>query len=167
MKELYRGIVTALSSLLVFTPVIIIGVLFNIIYPTYMGIKEKNWKLPFKIYWRLIDGTCATIGNMLYEGFSIKWDEMGNVWGEWLEDSITTEEKTTFGDKSLTISASVGYLEYEKLPMFPRGKTLSKVLNWAFKQRRHAIGSWEKKLAYDKIDAQNLKGSTSNSSLDK
>jgi len=158
MKELFRGIVTTLLSLLVFTPVIAIGVVFNIFYPIYMGFKEKDWKLPFKIYWRLIDGTLATIGNMLYDGVAVRWDEMGNVWGEWIEDSITTTEDTQFGVKDITISAAVGHIEYEKLPLFPRGKKLSKVLNWAFREKRHAIGSWEKKLAYDEIDKKNLKG---------
>lgn len=167
MKELLRGIVTSILSLLVFTPVIVIGMIFNIFYPIVMGFQEKSWTLPFKIYWRLIDGTCATIGNMLYDGFSIKWDEMGNVWGEWIEDSITTTENSKFGEKNITISASVGYLEYEKLPLFPRGKKLSKVLNWAFRQKKHALGSWEKKLAYDEIDAKNLKGSIDNSVLDR
>jgi hypothetical protein len=163
MKELLRGVLSSILSLVVFTPVIVIGILFNIFYPTYMGFKEKSWKLPFKLYWRLIDGTCTTIGNMLYDGVAIKWDEMGNVWGEWIEDSVTTTENSKFGEKDITISASVGYLEYEKLPLFPRGKKLSKVLNWAFRENKHALGSWEKKLAYDEIDAKNLKGSKGDS----
>jgi len=158
MKELIRGIVTCILSLIVFTPVILIGLVFNIVYPVFMGFKEKDFLLPFRIYWRLIDGTLATIGNMLYDGFSIKWDELGNVWGEWIEDSITTTEQTSFGEKGITISASVGFLEYEKLPLFPRGKTLSKVLNWAFREKRHAIGSWEKLIAYKEIEDKNLKG---------
>lgn len=165
MKELLRGIVTAILSIIVFTPVIVIGIIFNIFYPLVRSIQDKDWKLFFKLYWRLIDGTCATIGNMLYDGISIKWDEMGNVWGEWIEDSITTTENSKFGEKNITISASVGYLEYEKLPLFPRGKKLSKVLNWAFRENKHAMGSWEKKLAYDEIDAKNLKESKGDSIL--
>ena len=165
MKELFRGIVTAILSIIVFTPVIIIGFVFNIFYPWVRSIQDRDWRLIYKLYWRLIDGTCATIGNMLYDGISIKWDEMGNVWGEWIEDSITTTENSKFGEKNITISASVGYLEYEKLPLFPRGKKLSKVLNWAFREKKHAMGSWEKKLAYDEIDAKNLKGSDGDSIL--
>ena len=158
MKELLRGIVTTILSILVFTPVIIIGIIFNVFYPIYMGIKERSFTLPFKIYWRLIDGTLAAIGNFLHDGFAVHYDEMGNVWGEWIEDSITTTENSKFGEKNITISASVGYLEYENLPLFPRGKKISKVLNWAFRQRRHAIGSWEMFLAIEKIKEQNLHG---------
>ena len=158
MKELLRGVVTALLSLLVFTPVILIGIVFNLFYPTYMAIKSKDIKVFFWIYWRLIDGTLSTIGNFLYDGFAIHYDEMGNVWGEWVEDSITTEENTKFGEKNITMSASVGHIEYEKLPLFPRGKKLSNALNWAFRQRRHAIGSWEKFLAIKEINDRNLHG---------
>ena len=158
MKELIRGVVTLVGSLLVFTPVIIIGVLFNLIYPFYMAFKEKDWKLFFKIWWRLIDGTLSTIGNMLYDGVSVKWDEMGNVWGEWIEDVVTTTEKTQFGVKNTTVSASVGYLEHEKLPLFERGKKLSRLLNIVFRHKRHAIGSWEKKLAIKEIEDRNLHG---------
>jgi len=158
MKELIRGIVTMIGAAIVFPPVIVIGVVFNVFYPTYMGFKEKSFTLPFKIYWRLIDGTLATIGNAMYDGFSIKMDEMGNVWGEWVEDSVTTTEASKFGEKNTTMSASIGYLEYEKLPLFPRGQKLSKLLNFAFRQTRHAIGSWEYKLAKKKIDEKNLHG---------
>lgn len=158
MKELLRGIVTLFFAILVFVPTIIIGMVFNAVYPIFMGFKEKSITLPFKIYWKLIDGTLATIGNMLYDGGSIKLDELGNVWGEWIEDVITTEEDTTFGKKDITISASVGYLEHDKLPLFKRGQKLSKVLNWAFREKRHALGSWEKYLAYEEIEAKNLKG---------
>jgi hypothetical protein len=158
MKELLRGVVTFILSILVFSPVIAVGVIYMVFYPAYMSYKERDWRLFFKIYWRLIDGTLATIGNALYDGFSIKFDELGNVWGEWLEDSITTTELSKFGEKDITISASIGHLEYEKLPLFKRGKQLSKILNWAFRQKRHAIGSWEKFLAYKEIDERNLHG---------
>lgn len=157
MKELATGILTSILSILIFTPVILIGMGFMLIYPIFMSFKERDWKLFFKIYWRLIDGTLATIGNFLYEGVSLKLDEMGNVWGEWIEDSVTTTENSKFGEKGVTISASIGYLEYEKLPIFPRGKKLSKALNWAFRQRRHAIGSWERWLAIKEIENRNLK----------
>lgn len=158
MKELIRGIITVFAAILVFTPTIAVGIIFNIFYPFVMAWKLKQWQVFFIIWWRLIDGTLATIGNALYDGFSIKWDEMGNVWGEWIEDAVTTEEETKFGNKNVTISAAVGYLEYERLPIFKRGKVLSKVLNLAFREKRHAMGSWMKWLAYKDIEDQNLKG---------
>jgi len=42
--------------------------------------------------------------------------------------------------------------------MFKRGHNLSKALNIAFRQKRHAIGSWEKKLALKELKDKNLHG---------
>lgn len=84
------------------------------------------------IWWKLIDGTFATIGRMLSVGFAYKWDEMANVWGEWIEDSVVMEEKTKFGDKATTVSAALGYIEHKGIFIFPRGQKISKILNVVF-----------------------------------
>lgn len=81
MKELIKGVLSVIFSIIVFTPVIAVGILFNLIYPFYMGFREKSVLKFFQIIWRLFDGTLATIGNFLYDGFSIHYDELGNVWG--------------------------------------------------------------------------------------
>ena len=156
MKEFIRGIVTFILGLLVFTLPIIIGIIYNIFYPFVMVYKERDPLTFFRIWWRLIDGTFATIGNILYQ-FAEKYDMLGNVWGEWIEDLSTAEEKTTFGDKNLTISASVGFLEYENLKRSKAIKGLNKALNWAFGEKRHALGSWLLKLERDRIKKLNLK----------
>ena len=157
-KEFRYGLITMVGSAIVFTPVILIGVPYTILYSLYMPFKEKDWKVFFMIWWRVIEGTYAFIGDVMYEGFAERYDELGNVWGEWLEDSVAMNEKTTFGDKQTTISASIGYLEYNKIFMFKRGHKLSKTLNWAFRQKRHAIGSWERKLALKELEDKNLHG---------
>ncbi len=157
-KEFRYGLITMIGSVIVFTPVIIIGIPYTILYSFYMPFKEKSWKVFFKIWWRAIDGTYAFLGDTMYEGFAERYDELGNVWGEWLEDSVAMQEKTSFGDKQTTISASIGYLEYYKIFMFKRGHDLSKALNWAFRQKRHAIGSWEKKMALKELEDRNLHG---------
>ena len=157
-KEFRYGLITMVGSAIVFTPVILIGIPYTILYSLYMPFKEKDWKVFFKIWWRAIDGTYAFIGDVMYEGFAERYDELGNVWGEWLEDSVAMNEKTTFGDKQTTISASIGYLEYHKIFMFKRGHSLSRALNIAFRQKRHAIGSWEKKLALKELEDRNLHG---------
>jgi len=157
-KTFRYGFLTLLGSFLVFTPIILIGILYNVPYSLYMPFKEKDWKVFFKIWWKTIDGTYAFLGDCMYEGFAERYDELGNVWGEWLEDSVTMNEKTTFGDKQTTISASIGYLEFNKMFMFKRGHNLSKALNWAFRQKRHAIGSWEKKIALKELEDKNLHG---------
>jgi len=157
-KEFRYGLITLVGSAIVFTPVIIIGIIYNIPYSLYMPFKEKNWKLFFKIWWRAIDGTYSFLGDILYMGFAEPYDELANVWGEWLEDSVGTEEDTPFGDKQTTISATIGYYEYNKILLFKRGQQLSKVLNIAFRQKRHAIGSWERKLAIKELEDKNLHG---------
>ena len=120
--------------------------------------KEKDFKLFFKIWWKAIDATYSVIGDILYKGFAEPYDELANVWGEWLEDIVGIEEGTTFGDKQTTVSASIGWYEYNSTFMFKRGHKLSKVLNWAFRQKRHAMGSWEKKLALKELEDKNLHG---------
>lgn len=157
-KEFRYGLLTTIGSVIVFTPIIAFGILYHIPYSIYMPFKERDWKLFFKIWWRAIDGTYATIGDILYLGFAERYDELGNVWGEWLEDSVGMEEDTSFGDKQTTVSASIGWYEYNNIFMFKRGHKLSKVLNWAFRQNRHAIGSWEKKLALKELEDKNLHG---------
>lgn len=156
-KEFRRGLITLVASLIVFTPVIAIGILYNLVYPIYMGIKHRSFSLFRHIVWRLINGTFATLGNAMYDGVSIKWDEMGNVWGEWLEDVLTDKEKTTFGDKNTTISASIGYLEHKQIN-FKIAKKLSNLLNKVFREKRHCLGSWEIKKAIEEVESRNLLG---------
>lgn len=157
MKELARGLITFVGSLIVFTPVVIIGIFYNVGYPFVMMFKEKSLLTFFKIWWRLIDGTCAAIGQFLFEGFAINYDILGNVWGEWLEDATTYKEETKFGEKNITISASIGYLEHNDIYIYKTGEVLSKALNIVFRENAHALGSWLKKVAIDKIHALDLK----------
>lgn len=91
-------------------------------------------------WWKVIDGTLAAIGYMLYN-IAIAEDMMWNVQGEFLEDTITAEEGTNFGMKNSTVSSSVGELELNgKLNKW--GLFSTKVLNKVFNQKRHAIDSW-------------------------
>jgi len=161
-KEFRYGLLTTIGSAIVFTPVILIGIIYSLPYSIYMSFKESDWKLFFKIWWRIIDGTYSFLGDIMYKGFAEPYDELANVWGEWVEDGVGMKEDTPFGDKRTTISASIGYYEYHKIFMFRRGRNLSKALNIAFKQKRHAIGSWERKLALKELDDKNLHGNIKN-----
>ena len=157
-KEFRNGIGTSIGALIVFTPVIVVGSLYLFPYAFYMAFKYKNWKMFFFILWRIIDGFYASVGDFLKFGFAYRYDELGNVFAEWMEDVVTDGENTTFGDKRTTISASIGYLEYTNRTIYKSGQKLSKALNVVFRQKRHAIGSWEKKLALKRIEEQNLHG---------
>ena len=158
IKEFRFGVLTLIGSAVVFTFVIAIGVIFNLFYPCYMAFKERDVKVFFIKWWRLIRGTYRTVGKTLW-AIAVDYDILGNVWGgEAAEDSLTTEENTMFGEDGVIMSAATGHLEYNKLFMFKRGKQLSKVLNFVFHQTRHCIGSWEKYLAIKEIDRKNLHG---------
>lgn len=149
--EFREGVISAIAGGIVFTLVILFGVLFNIGYPLFMAIKERSVKLFFIKWGRLIYGTYYSIGCFLRD-FAINLDILANVWGgEAIEDSITFIEKTHFGER-VTISAAIGHLEHECQPIFKRGKTLSKVLNVAFQQGAHAVGSWMTVLAAKEIE---------------
>ena len=74
-KEFRYGLITMIGSAIVFTPVIAIGIPYTILYSLYMPFKEKDWKVFFKIWWRVIDGSYAYLGDTMTEGFSIRYDE--------------------------------------------------------------------------------------------
>lgn len=157
VKAFRYGVLTLLGSVIVFSIVIAIGIVFNVFYPSYMALKNRSLKLFFQIYWRLIKGTFVAVGNIFYS-VALNYDITANVWSEWVEDAVTHEEKTTFGNEDVTISASIGYLEYSKIKMYKTGKFLSKVLNLVFGQTRHAIGSWENYLIVKELENKNLHG---------
>jgi hypothetical protein len=88
----------------------------------------------------LIDGFAASIGHILFEiavGLDMSW----NVNGEIIEDMVTAKEDTMFSEKNITVSASIGKLElYGDLNKF--GRLLSRLLNFVFNQKSHAIDSF-------------------------
>ena len=142
MRELLSGLLCFIAASIVSCFQLTLGLVFSVIYSFYMPIVgRKPWYFPVTFWWHLIDGWCAAIGHLLYHG-GYAQDLMWNVNGEILEDMITHEENTTFGQKNITVSASVGKLEKEgKLNKY--GGFSSKVLNIAFGQKAHARDSWD------------------------
>ena len=140
MKELLSGIVTLICAMFVTLFMWSIGTLWSLGYSIWLSITLKKWYAFFQFWWRLIDGFCAAIGHMLFEtayALDLTW----NVHGEIIEDAVTTEEDTTFNQKNISVSASVGKLEIDgKLNKF--GIKFSKFLSLVFRQQRHAVDSW-------------------------
>lgn len=150
MIELIKGVVILLASLIVFSITIAIGVLYTVPFSFYEW-KHKGFFKGFFMCWvNRIDGTLFNIGAYLGEG-AVRYDKIGNVWGEWVEDSTTAKDETTFGDADTTISASIGYLEHNNIPMNKRGSRLSEVLNIVFMQKKHALGSWIYKVKVQEV----------------
>lgn len=140
MKELLSGTLTLLGAIIVSVLMFSIGTLYSLVYSIWLSITMKKWYAFFLFWWRLIDGFCAMVGNMLWE-ISYSLDLGWNVNGEMIEDAITTEENTTFNQKNISVSASTGKLEIDgKLNKF--GLKFSKFLNVVFRQKRHAVDSW-------------------------
>ena len=155
MKELLSGLLTLIGALIISPLMFSIGMLYSFIYSIWLSITLKKWYAFFQFWWKLIDGFCAALGHLLLEiAFSL--DLAWNVNGEILEDMITTEENTTFGQKGITVSASTGKIEIDsKLNKF--GLKFTKGLSLIFKQKKHAIDSWDFYQAKQKIRDQYFK----------
>lgn len=141
MKEFFQGIWALLWASLVSLLMITIGTLYSLGYSIWLTITLKKWYAFFKFWWRLLDGILFSIGHILYE-LAYSLDLMWNVNGEILEDFVTSEENTTFTDRDISVSASIGKLQKEgKLNRF--GLWFSRLLNFAFNQKQHALDAWE------------------------
>ena len=67
------------------------------------------------------------------------WNVIG---GEMIEDGVAyNKENTEFRKKNVTVSASTGKLEIDG-DLKERGKKFSVTLNKVFRQKKHAIDSW-------------------------
>lgn len=140
MKELLSGIITLIGAIIVSLLMFSIGTLYSLGYSIWLSVSLKKWYAFFQFWWRLFDGICSVIGNILFD-LAYSLDLGWNINGEIIEDMITAEENTTFNQKNISVSASTGKLELDgKLNKF--GKKFSKFLNIVFRQKRHAIDSW-------------------------
>lgn len=140
MKELLQGFWALLWAIIVSCLVFSIGTIYSLGYSIWLSITFKKWYAFFQFWWRLIDGFAAALGNLLYEA-AYSLDLGWNVNGEILEDMLTAEENTTFTEKNMSVSASVGKLQIDgKLNKF--GLKFSKLLNFFFGQKQHAIDAW-------------------------
>lgn len=140
MKDLLIGIWALLWAILVSVLIWSFGTIYSFGYSIWLSITLKKWYAFFDFWWKLTDGIAFSIGHIFYE-IAYALDLSWNVNGEILEDFMTTEENTTFTDRDISVSASVGKLEIEgKLNKF--GLWFSKLLNISFNQKQHAIDAW-------------------------
>lgn len=149
MKELFSGIWALIWALVVTSLMWSIGTLYSLGYSVWLSISFKKPLAFFKFWWRLIDGFLAAIGHVLFE-VAYALDLTWNVNGEILEDFITHKEDTTFSKKNITVSSSTGRLELDG-NLNKLGKRFSKLLNFFFGQKRHAIDSWNYMVAKEKL----------------
>lgn len=149
MKEFLVGIWSLLWAIMVSVILIPIGLLYSFGYSIWLTITMKKPLAFFKFWWRLVDGFMASIGHILLEvayGLDLSW----NVNGEILEDVITTEEKTHFTEKNVSVSATTGDLEIRG-KLNKMGLRFTKLLNFFFNQKQHAIDSWNYLVAKEEL----------------
>lgn len=79
--------------------------------------------------------------NQFFLNNAITLDILCNVNGELIERFVTKEKNTLFGQKSVTISASLGQLEYLK-KLNKKGLFLSKLLDLCFNQKHHCLSAY-------------------------
>lgn len=132
-----------------------IGTLYSLIYSIWLTVSLNKWYAFFQFWWRLIDGFAAALGHLFYHvGFAL---DMGwNVNGEILEDMFTAKEDTTFSQKNITVSASVGKLQIDN-KLNKTGLKFSKLLNFFFGQKQHAIDAWNFTQARKQLEDQYFK----------
>ena len=69
-------------------------------------------------------------------------DILGNVNGQLIERLVTCERDTLFGREGVTISASLGELEYRN-KLNKKGLKLSKILNFVFREETHCLTAYQ------------------------
>jgi hypothetical protein len=140
MKEFFSSILVLIGAVIVTVLMWSIGFLYSIGYSIWLTVTLKEPLAFFKFWWRVIDGIFFAIGNVIFQ-IAYSLDLTWNVYGEIIEDLVTAEEHTTFTDRDMTVSSSVGKLEVDgKLNKF--GIKFSEFLNIVFGQKRHAVDSW-------------------------
>jgi hypothetical protein len=141
MKEFGTSLLQIIGATLVSLIVLPTGMLYTIGYGIWLKKRGKAWSAIFRYLWRIIDGTLAAVGHFI-TGFAYALDLLWNVIaGEMIEDLMTAKEDTEFTKKNTTVSATTGKLEIDG-DLNKGGKAFSKVLNFAFWQKQHAIDSW-------------------------
>lgn len=145
-----RGLLLMLVSLIVFTPIIIVGLIGT---PILFFRNFKGFAL-VKYILGLFLAILEAIGYIFYH-IAIGIDILANAAsGQLFERLLTNKRRTTFGTGRVTISGSVGLIE--KYGHLTKNKWFSKALNIAFNERQHGIAAWER-LKLIRIFDKNIK----------
>jgi len=144
MIKLLKSLLALIGACIVSIPMFTLGPIYMILWGWYMSKRAKKQNrlvYLWKFFWRIFDGCLAAVGHMIYQ-IAYAMDLGWNMVGEILEDWITHKEDTEFTKPGVSVSASIGKLEIDG-DLNKRGKTFSKLLNFAFQQKSHAKGAWK------------------------
>lgn len=145
MKKELSPIVLLIVSIILFLLLTAIGLIHLVLKGVYHCFQLQFWNGPLYIIiyflkvlyqiWNVIKFFCLQI--------AIGIDLLGNVTcGEAIEDLVTEEEYTLYGDGNITISTATGHLEYFKL-LNKTGIKFSKVLSKVL-DKNHCIESYRR-----------------------
>lgn len=150
MKTLIKGIIIFAASMITFTPVIATGILWSIPKAVYLTYTEK-WYSGLWYFILLIDAYLNFIGRALYN-VGIDYDILANEHAEFIEDTLTYQDKTPFGvGNQNTISASTGWLLIVYKSYYPITIKFKNFLNKVFNQKEHCEDSWRYKVIKDEL----------------
>lgn len=153
LKKEFSPLFLLIAMVFLFCTVTIVGIIHLIIKSIVDTFQWKFWMGPirFILFWLLVLYQIWNVIKFFFMQIAIGLDMMENVVsGEALEDIITTEEKTMFGNGQVTVSTATGELEYKgKLNKYGVRwtKLLSKVLD-----ENHSVNSYKRYLHNQKFE---------------
>lgn len=147
MKQL-KNLVLLVLAVIVSVPLLPIGLIWNIGKPIFHihkgGFKKiaKNW---FVYWFKLIYQLYVVVGYLAYH-VAVSIDLLWNAFsGEFIEDCITAEEDTLFGQGDATVSESTGELVNDG-KLNKTGKGFDKFLDKVFFENNHALNAYKKRI---------------------
>jgi len=143
MKEFLKSIFTLFFACLITLGLVVIPILplYTFGHIFWSSHKNNDVRIIVLRLLKIIDGVLCAIAYIIYS-IAIALDMIWNVFGELFEDLITHKEETYFGEKDITVSASIGQIKTNNhLNKF--GKFKERVLNFFFNEKDHCGYAWE------------------------
>jgi len=116
MKKEIMPLILFIASIVVFTIVSALGIIYNIFKSIVDCFQFKFWKgiISFFVYWFRFIYQLWNVAKYYLLHMAIAFDLFGNVaGGELIEDCVTAKEKTFYGRGDMTVSGATGKLELD------------------------------------------------------
>ncbi len=139
-----KNFLLLISALFLFLTFFVFGIIGTYFLGIFYFWQNRNFikmfTLPFIIIYQILKSV-----NYLFYHLALTLDLIGNATaGEVIEKIVTNEKNTLFGEGDVTISASIGKLEYEN-QLNKRGVFFTNLLSKVFEQN-HSILAYQEYL---------------------
>lgn len=144
MKEI-EPILLLIGAVIVTVLLVPLGIVFNIGYAIYLAFRLKPVRAIWCIirYWLKLFYQVWNAIKYLLTKLAISLDLVWNATsGEMIEECVTTQEKTLYGNGNVTVSAATGNLEAGD-HLNKTGKSFAKFLSKVLGPE-HCLKAWEK-----------------------